>query len=137
MNRKYCSPANSMSVRISRSACAISAFDFPSGMTGAVSPRAYSHPMPRRPRLSPAIFQLPVEKMRQGYYSDVYFNRAKEILIADQRRPRVRMQVFQRNTAYLCGIDEALAILRLCSGRQEGGGWKDGWDRLSVRALHD
>lgn len=93
--------------------------------------------MPRRQRLSPAIFQLPVEKMRDGYYSDVYFNRAKEIMGADNYHPRVRMQVFQRNTAVLCGIDEALAILRLCSGRSENGTWIDSWDKLTVRALHD
>jgi nicotinate phosphoribosyltransferase len=90
-----------------------------------------------RQRLSPAIFQLPVEKMREGYYSDTYFNRAREILVADNYRPRVRMQVFQRNTAVLCGIDEALAILRLCSGRYAGGAWEDGWRNLTVRALYD
>ncbi len=38
----------------------------------------------------------------------------------------------------LCGIDEALAILRLCSGiRLADGSWQDGWDRLAVRALYD
>ena len=84
--------------------------------------------MPPRRRLSPAIFALPVEKMRDGYYSDVYFNRAREILNADGHHPRVRMQVFQRNTSVLCGIDEALAIVRLCS---------DDWEGLTVRALHD
>ncbi|HTX03913.1 MAG TPA: hypothetical protein VMD07_09555 [Candidatus Acidoferrales bacterium] len=93
--------------------------------------------MPPRQRLSPAIFQLPVEKMREGYYSDTYFNRAKEIMIADGYAPRVRMQVFQRSHSYLGGIDEALAILRLCSGRDDGGAWSDGWDRLTVRALYD
>ena len=93
--------------------------------------------MPRRPRLSPAVFQLPIEKMRDGYYSDVYFQRAREIMVADDYAPRVRMQVFQRNTAVLCGIDEALAILRLCSGRYQDGVWKDGWDQLTVRALWD
>ena len=46
--------------------------------------------MPARTRLSPSIFQLPVEKMRDGYYSDTYFNRANEILIADNYFPRVR-----------------------------------------------
>jgi len=84
--------------------------------------------MQARRRLSPAIFQLPVDKMREGYYSDVYFNRAKEILIADGYKPRVRMQVFQRSHSYLGGIDEAIAILRLCS---------DAWDRLVVNALYD
>ncbi len=90
-------------------------------------------------RLDPAIFHLPVEKMRAGYYSDVYFNRSRQILERDGLRRRVRMQVFQRNRSVLCGIDEALAILKLCSGREDrrSGAWHDGWDELTVRALHD
>ena len=89
-----------------------------------------------RRRLDPAILHLPVEKMRDGYYSDVYFNRAREILEKDGYHPRVRMQVFQRRAAVLCGIDEAIAILKLCSGRRDAaGGWEDGWDRLVVRAV--
>ncbi len=91
-----------------------------------------------RRRLDPAILNLPVEKMRDGYYSDVYFNRAREILEKDRYHPRVRMQVFQRNAAVLCGIDEAIAILKLCSGRRDAqGAWEPGWDALSVRALYD
>jgi nicotinate phosphoribosyltransferase len=90
-----------------------------------------------RRRLDPAILNLPVEKMREGYYSDTYFNRAREILEADRYHPRVRMQVFQRNQAILCGIDEAIAILKLCSGRHKDGGWEDGWAQLDVRALYD
>jgi nicotinate phosphoribosyltransferase len=91
-----------------------------------------------RRRLDPAILNLPVEKMREGYYSDVYFNRAREILEQDGYHPRVRMQVFQRNDSVLCGIDEALAILKLCSGRHlADGAWADGWDALQVRALYD
>ena len=66
--------------------------------------------------------------MREGYYSDSYFNRTREILQRDAYHPIVRMQVFQRNNAVLCGIDEALAILRLCSAD---------WNALSVRALYD
>ncbi|GAC1400191.1 MAG: nicotinate phosphoribosyltransferase [Vulcanimicrobiaceae bacterium] len=94
--------------------------------------------MLRVERLPPSVFNLPVEKMRAGYYSDTYFNRAREILVADGNRARVRMQVFQRNRSVLCGIDEALAILRLCSGaRAPDGSWIDGWDALDVRALHD
>ncbi len=79
-------------------------------------------------RLRPEIFNLPVEKMREGYYSDTYFNRARQILVSDDHHPVVRMQIFQRDHAVLCGIDEALAILRLCS---------DGWEHLTVAALHD
>ena len=30
-----------------------------------------------RERLAPEAFRLPVEKIREGYYSDAYFNYAK------------------------------------------------------------
>ena len=39
--------------------------------------------MVRRPRLDPEIFHLPVEKMREGYYSDKYFVRTRELLLKD------------------------------------------------------
>jgi nicotinate phosphoribosyltransferase len=84
--------------------------------------------MTRRPRLDPAIFNLPVDKMRAGYYSDKYFTRAREILLADGTRPRVTVQVFGKNHAFLGGIDEAIAILRLCAIE---------WGELEVRALYD
>src|ERR1700761_1662323 len=90
-----------------------------------------------RHRLDPAIFNLPIEKMRDGYYSDTYFNRAREILERDGYHPRVRLQVFQRNTSVLCGIDEEIAILKLCAGHYEGTAWHDGWSRLDVHALYD
>ena len=90
-------------------------------------------------RLDARIFNLPVEKMRAGYYSDTYFNRTREILERDDHHQRVRMQVFQRSDGVLCGIDEALAILALCSGRDDPatGRWIDGRPTLVVRALHD
>ena len=52
----------------------------------------------RTKRLPPEIFDLPVEKMREGYYTDAYFNHTREVLIRDGRHPRVVMQVFQRKT---------------------------------------
>ena len=82
----------------------------------------------RKRRLDPAIFHLPVEKMREGYYSDKYFVRARELLLLDKHHPRVTMQVFGKTHAYLGGIDEAIAILKLCSDR---------WDELVVHALYD
>jgi nicotinate phosphoribosyltransferase len=85
-------------------------------------------PPPRKQRLDPAIFHLPVDKMREGYYSDKYFVRARELLRTDRHRPRVTMQVFGKSHAYLGGIDEAIAILKLCSER---------WDELVVHALYD
>src|SRR4051794_3790610 len=81
-----------------------------------------------RKRLPPEIFELPVEKMREGYYTDAYFNHARATLLDDGRRPRVVMQVFQKHDAYLGGMDEAIAILKLCS---------EDWDELAVHALYD
>jgi nicotinate phosphoribosyltransferase len=82
----------------------------------------------RTKRLAPDIFDLPVEKMRAGYYTDAYFNHARETLLADGRRPQVVMQVFQKKDAHLGGMDEAIAILKLCS---------HDWDGLKVHALYD
>ena len=88
-------------------------------------------------RLPPETFQLPVEKMRAGYYSDAYFNFTRDVLEGDGQGPRVLMQVFQRGAAVLGGMDESLAILRLCSGHRATDGWRDGWDDLEVHALWD
>src|SRR5262245_19687432 len=90
-----------------------------------------------RPRLAPDTFQLPVEKMRAGYYSDAYFTFTREVLERDDHHPRVLMQVFQREHSVLGGMDEALAILRLCSGRYRNEEWISGWEDLDVHALHD
>jgi nicotinate phosphoribosyltransferase len=81
-----------------------------------------------RERLPPEIFDLPVEKMREGYYADAYFNHARATLLQDDRHPRVVLQVFQKKSAWLGGMDEAIAILKLCSYD---------WDELTVHALHD
>src|SRR5205823_10366750 len=92
----------------------------------------------RGPRLDPEVFRLPVEKIRSGWYSDAYFNFAKELLEAEGRHAHVTMQVFQKHHAALGGIDEAIALLKLCSGWQSAdGGWQSGWQDLDVRALYE
>ena len=90
-------------------------------------------PPPLRPaeRVPPERFQLPVERMREGYYSDKYFVRTRDVLVATGRNPHVVMQVFQKQSAWLGGVDEALAILRTCL--TEGFRWSD----LQVLALRD
>jgi len=82
----------------------------------------------RAKRLSPEIFDLPVEKMREGYYTDAYFNHTRQVLLADDRHPRVVMQAFQKHHSFLGGIDEAIAVLKLCA---------EDWDDLTVHALYD
>lgn len=81
-----------------------------------------------RTRLDPEIFNLPIDKMRAGYYSDKYFVRTREVLRRDGASPHVTVQVYTKHDALLGGIDEAIAILKLCA---------DDWSALEVRALHD
>lgn len=90
-------------------------------------------PPPLRPsqRVPPERFGLPVERLRSGYYSDKYFVRARDVLLASGRDPVVTMQVFQKQQAWLGGVDEAIAILKTCL--TNGCAWSD----LAVRALRD
>jgi nicotinate phosphoribosyltransferase len=89
-------------------------------------------------RLDPAIFRLPVERIRDGNYSDAYFVHTKSLLEAEDHHPRVTMQAFQKHDSILGGIDEAIAVLKLCSGRRgANGSWIDGWSELEVHALHE
>jgi nicotinate phosphoribosyltransferase len=82
----------------------------------------------RRTRLDPGVFRLPVDRIKAGYYSDAYFNFTRQLLIERGQHPRVTMQVFQKRRSVLGGIDEAIAVLKLCSGD---------WEALEVHALHE
>lgn len=82
----------------------------------------------RGKRLGLKIFNLPTEKIKRGWYSDKYFSRTKEVLLKDNLHPNVVMQVFTRKESVVCGLDEAIAILRLCADRPE---------ELKIKALYD
>ena len=66
--------------------------------------------------------------MRAGWYTDAYFNHARAALLRDGRRPHVVLQAFQKKHSYLGGVDEAIAILKLCV---------HDWAALTVSALYD
>src|SRR3954466_11546371 len=85
-------------------------------------------PPRRRKRLDPALFNLPVEQIRQGYYTDTYFVRSREIIRNDKRTPVVTMQFTGKNEGWLSGIDESIALLKLCA---------DEWSALTVNALYE
>ena len=87
--------------------------------------------------MAPSVFRLPVEKIREGYYSDAYFNLTKSLLESDDHHPRVLMQVFQRKDSILGGVDEAIAVLKQGAGHYEGDLWVPGWENLEVKALHE
>ena len=99
--------------------------------SGAAAPAAPPDPIRHAERLDPAIFDFPVEKMRDGYYSDKYFVRARDLLLARGRVPSVTMQFFQKREAVVAGTDEAIGMLKMCLTR--------GYDfgDLEVRALRD
>jgi nicotinate phosphoribosyltransferase len=83
----------------------------------------------RRKRLDPALFDLPVERVRSGYFTDKYFDRVRDALRAGGRSgARVLMQVASPAGGHLSGIDEAIAILKL--------GVVD-WSALEVSALYE
>jgi len=68
-------------------------------------------------RLRSEVFRLPIEKIRAGYKSDIYFARTKLILERDMRRDRVTMQVFQKHQdAVVVGTDQTLALLHVGAG---------------------
>jgi len=81
-----------------------------------------------RERLSPEVFRLPVERIRAGYYSDAYFTFTKWLLEREDKHAHVVMQVFQKRHSVLGGIDEAIAVLKLCS---------EDWSGLEVNALYE
>ncbi len=84
--------------------------------------------MGRRKRLDPRIFHLPVEKIKRGWYSDKYFVRTKKILEKDDQHSIVLMQIFTRKKGIICGVDEAIAVLKLCADRPK---------ELKIKTLYD
>jgi nicotinate phosphoribosyltransferase len=82
----------------------------------------------RRKRIDPSAFGLPVDQIKQGYFTDAYFVRAREVVRQDARSPKVLMQVSGKNEGWVSGIDEAIAILKLCA---------DDWSALTVSALYE
>ncbi|MGE5249884.1 MAG: nicotinate phosphoribosyltransferase [Bacteroidota bacterium] len=114
-------------------------------------------------RLTNETFKLDVDRMRQGWYSDKYFENIGRMLSAlsaegyvyggrNHNLPadvspdhvpvgdiEVEMQWFTRRPGetVVVGIDKALAMLRHCTGFYESGRFVDTSDRLEVWALQD
>ena len=85
-------------------------------------------PPRRRKRIDPALFELPVDRIRAGVFSDDYFTRSRDALRASGRNVRVTWQVSAKQAGWLGGIDEAVALLKLCS---------DDIAALDVQALYE
>lgn len=79
-----------------------------------------------------------VEKIRKGYYSALYFNRTKQILLAEKDLRTVTMQVFQKNEdVVLCGIPEVIDILKIGTGYFEKEKWIDKFSTLKIEHLKE
>jgi len=116
-----------------------------------------------RKRLDDTVFKLDIERMRQGWYSDKYFENVHRMLSAlaasgyryDGQYPRdvgldvsdidvgnmvVEMQIFTRRKGLtvVVGTDKALTMLRHCTGDfDESGNFVETCDQLEVWAVHD
>ncbi|HEX9484427.1 MAG TPA: hypothetical protein VF929_07590 [Gemmatimonadaceae bacterium] len=85
-------------------------------------------PPRRRKRIDPALFELPVDRIRAGAYSDVYLNHARDVIRTEKRRARVSWQVSAKRNGWVGGVDEAVALLKLCT---------DDFAALEVHALYE
>jgi nicotinate phosphoribosyltransferase len=73
----------------------------------------------------------PAADILSGETADIYFERARTILAAEQLDPVVTMEIFSRGEGILCGAEEALAYLREIFAEVDG-------DRGPVvESLHD
>ncbi len=112
-------------------------------------------------RLTNAVMNLDMERLRRGYYSDKYFenivgvmdgaraagytfagSRARDLGI-DPHIPVsdliVEAQIFMRRSPYavVAGIDAALAMIRHACGYFEGDQFVETWRSLEIEAVED
>ncbi len=113
-------------------------------------------------RLPAGFFRLDTERLREGWYSDAYFLNTERILaalakegysfngvsditelnpvIVDTGDINVEMQFFTRRRPFslIAGTDEALAILRECTGYfDDQGQFVNTYENLEVEAVMD
>lgn len=82
--------------------------------------------------------QTTIDRIRKGYYSAVYFNRTKEILLSEQNLTPVTMQIFQKkDDSILAGTDEVMELFRIGTGYFAEGEWIDTHDTIEIAAMKD
>ncbi|WP_141433780.1 nicotinate phosphoribosyltransferase [Bacillus sp. 03113] len=69
-------------------------------------------------RLSNHTFKFD-ERVRDGWFSAVYFLKTKEIVEKFHKDKIVTMQFFQKNHAVLCGTDEVIALIKTFADNPE------------------
>jgi nicotinate phosphoribosyltransferase len=82
----------------------------------------------RRKRVEAAAFNIPVDELRRGEFAHQTAVWSRDVLLADDRHPRVTVQIASEDGGLACGIDEAIAVLKV---------GVDDWSQLVVHALYD
>ena len=59
------------------------------------------------------------ERVKEGWFSAVYFLKTKEIVKENLEDNHVTMQFFQKNDAVLCGTDEVIALIHTFADKPE------------------
>lgn len=79
-----------------------------------------------------------IHKIRRGYYSALYFNRTKHILLQENNLNSVTMQIFQKNEdSLLCGIDEVIELFKIGAGFWQQHKWINTASQIQVKAIPD
>lgn len=78
-----------------------------------------------------------IDKIRNGYYSAVYFNRTKQTLLKEKKLENVTMQIFQKQNSVLCGVDQVIELLKIGTGYFENEKWIDKSSELEINSLAD
>src|SRR5699024_8938708 len=68
------------------------------------------------------------ERVREGWFSAVYFLKTREIVKEHLKDNIVTMQFFQKKHAVLCGTDEVIALIHT---------FADNPENLEIKALKD
>ena len=82
----------------------------------------------RRKRLDPSVFNIPADAIRAGEFTDPASLGARGLLQKLEKPPAVILQVAAEHPGVVSGVDEALAVLKLCA---------EEWSDLTVHALFD
>ncbi|HSX09633.1 MAG TPA: nicotinate phosphoribosyltransferase [Candidatus Saccharimonadales bacterium] len=78
-----------------------------------------------------------VEHIRKGFYSALYFNRTKQILLQEKKPQTITIQIFQKKTSVLCGIEQVIALLKVGTGYFEKDKWIDTSSEIEIESLSD
>lgn len=76
-----------------------------------------------------------IDRIRHGYFSAVYFNKTKEILLSENNTTVVTMQLFQKQQAILSGISPVISLFQQTCGYYINTAWVEKWEDIQIYSL--